>query len=92
MTKTLLAVDDSVTMRKVLEIPFSGEDFSVITADSSQAALHKTSEPVHVARAANANLALAQRKGPDSDTFELERDRTGRHGSIMKYNLSRQPA
>ena len=35
---------------------------------------------------------LAQRKGPAGDTFELERDRTGRHGSIMKYNLSRQPA
>jgi aryl-alcohol dehydrogenase-like predicted oxidoreductase len=35
---------------------------------------------------------LAQRRGPDGDTFELERDRTGRHGSIMKYNLSRQPA
>jgi aryl-alcohol dehydrogenase-like predicted oxidoreductase len=35
---------------------------------------------------------LAQRRGPEGDTFELERDRTGRHGSIMKYNLSRQPA
>jgi aryl-alcohol dehydrogenase-like predicted oxidoreductase len=35
---------------------------------------------------------LAQRNGPDGDTFELERDRTGRHGNIMKYNLSRQPA
>jgi len=35
---------------------------------------------------------LAQRNGPDGDTFELERDRTGRHGTIMKYNLSRQPA
>jgi aryl-alcohol dehydrogenase-like predicted oxidoreductase len=35
---------------------------------------------------------LARRKGPDGDTFELERDRTGRHGNIMKYNLSRQPA
>lgn len=39
MTKTLLAVDDSVTMRKVLEITFSGEDFTVVTVDSSQAAL-----------------------------------------------------
>jgi len=39
--KTLLAVDDSATMRKVLEITFSGEDFTVITADSSQAALAK---------------------------------------------------
>ena len=37
--KTLLAVDDSATMRKVLEITFSGEDFTVLTADSSQAAL-----------------------------------------------------
>jgi CheY-like chemotaxis protein len=42
--KTLLAVDDSATMRKVLEITFSGEDFNVITADSSQAALGKLGE------------------------------------------------
>jgi DNA-binding response OmpR family regulator len=39
--KTLLAVDDSATMRKVLEITFSGEDFTVVTAESSQAALGK---------------------------------------------------
>jgi aryl-alcohol dehydrogenase-like predicted oxidoreductase len=32
---------------------------------------------------------LAQRQGPEGDTFELERDRQGRHGRIMKYNLSR---
>jgi aryl-alcohol dehydrogenase-like predicted oxidoreductase len=35
---------------------------------------------------------LARRQGPKGDTFDLERDRTGRHGSIMKYNLSRQVA
>jgi aryl-alcohol dehydrogenase-like predicted oxidoreductase len=35
---------------------------------------------------------LQGRKGPRGDTFELERDRSGRHGSIMKYNLSRQVA
>ena len=44
MAKTLLAVDDSVTMRKVLEITFSGEDFRVLTAESSQAALGKLPE------------------------------------------------
>jgi CheY-like chemotaxis protein len=44
VAKTLLAVDDSVTMRKVLEITFSGEDFRVVTADSSQSALAKLSE------------------------------------------------
>jgi CheY-like chemotaxis protein len=42
--KTLLAVDDSATMRKVLEITFSGDDFRVITASSAQAALAKMSE------------------------------------------------
>jgi len=38
------------------------------------------------------NAVLSQRKGPLGDTFTLERDRTGRHGSIMKYNLSREVA
>jgi CheY-like chemotaxis protein len=42
--KTLLAVDDSATMRKVLEITFSGEDYRIVTADSAQAALGKLSE------------------------------------------------
>ncbi len=27
--------------------------------------------------------------GPPGDTFALERDRTGRHGAIMKYNLNK---
>lgn len=44
MAKTLLAVDDSVTMRKVLEITFSGEDFRVITAENAQGALGSLGE------------------------------------------------
>ncbi len=32
---------------------------------------------------------LAKRTGPVGDTFELERDREGRHGRIMKYNLNK---
>ncbi len=32
---------------------------------------------------------LARRQGPAGDTFALERDRTGRHGAIMKYNLNK---
>ena len=49
MPKTLLAVDDSATMRKVLEITFGGEDFRVITADGGQKALAQMSEePVAV--------------------------------------------
>lgn len=30
----------------------------------------------------------AQGKVPEGDTYTLERDRNGRHGSIMKYNLN----
>lgn len=41
MTTTLLAVDDSKTMRRVLEITFAGEDYRVVVADSSQDALAK---------------------------------------------------
>lgn len=35
------------------------------------------------------NAVLARRQGPAGDTFTLERDRNGRHGSIMKYNLNK---
>lgn len=34
------------------------------------------------------DAVLAKSAGPDGDTYTLERDRTGRHGRIMKYNLS----
>jgi aryl-alcohol dehydrogenase-like predicted oxidoreductase len=30
---------------------------------------------------------LAERQGPSGEVYALERDRHGRHGSIMKYNL-----
>ncbi|HEX3771202.1 MAG TPA: response regulator [Polyangiaceae bacterium] len=47
MPKTLLAVDDSATMRKVLEITFGGEDFRVVTADGASAAVSRLSdEPI----------------------------------------------
>jgi aryl-alcohol dehydrogenase-like predicted oxidoreductase len=32
---------------------------------------------------------LAAHPGPEGDTYTLERDRTGRHGRIMKYNLNK---
>jgi aryl-alcohol dehydrogenase-like predicted oxidoreductase len=33
---------------------------------------------------------LAERQGPAGDTYTLERDKDGRHGRIMKYNLNRE--
>ncbi len=31
---------------------------------------------------------LSKRKGPNGPFYELERDKTGKHGAIMKYNLN----
>jgi aryl-alcohol dehydrogenase-like predicted oxidoreductase len=36
------------------------------------------------------NAALAEAKDLPGDVYALERDRTGRHGAIMKYNLNRE--
>jgi aryl-alcohol dehydrogenase-like predicted oxidoreductase len=33
-----------------------------------------------------------RRSGPKGEVYGLERDRAGRHGSIMKYNLNTEPA
>jgi CheY-like chemotaxis protein len=41
VTATLLAVDDSKTMRKVLEITFAGEDYRMVLADSPADAMTK---------------------------------------------------
>jgi aryl-alcohol dehydrogenase-like predicted oxidoreductase len=37
---------------------------------------------------AEIDAVLAERQGPEGDIYALERDRTGRHGSIMKYELN----
>lgn len=41
MTTTLLGVDDSKTMRKVLEITFAGEDFRTVLAENADDAMSK---------------------------------------------------
>ncbi len=46
---TLLAVDDSLTMRKVLEITFAGEPFETVLASNAQEALdrlHESQAPI----------------------------------------------
>jgi aryl-alcohol dehydrogenase-like predicted oxidoreductase len=35
------------------------------------------------------DAVLAQRSGPTGDAYTLERDKEGRHGRIMKYNLNK---
>ncbi|MET0386298.1 MAG: response regulator [Polyangiales bacterium] len=44
MAVNILVADDSVTMRRILELTFQGEDARVITVDSGDSALRKASE------------------------------------------------
>jgi CheY-like chemotaxis protein len=57
VTTTLLAVDDSVTMRKVLEITFAGEDYRLLSAESADLALKRASSERPAVVLVDANLA-----------------------------------
>ncbi len=37
---------------------------------------------------AEIDAVIAQSPGLEGDVYSLERDRTGRHGAIMHYNLN----
>jgi aryl-alcohol dehydrogenase-like predicted oxidoreductase len=54
-----------------------------LSANAAVAAIRLTA-----ADQAEIGAITARRLGPGGDVYELERDRGGRHGSIMKYNLS----
>ena len=79
----------SVASRAILDRPMVA---AVIVGARSRA--HLTRNVVLSALAltpsdhAEIDAVLAERQGPAGDTFELERDRAGRHGAIMKYNLN----
>ncbi len=82
----------TVASRYVLDRP--GVAAVIVGARSADhAAANAAIGALRLTRADNAELAavLARRTGPRGDTYALERDRTGRHGSIMKYNLNTAP-
>ena len=67
MTTTLLAVDDSVTMRKVLEITFAGENFKTLLASSAEEALA-------IARREKPAIALLDHTLDGGTGYDLARD------------------
>ncbi len=84
MPKTLLAVDDSATMRKVLEITFASDDFRVLAVEGASSALGRMSEDPAVAVV---DTALG---GDDGYALAKEmRSRNGRLAVVMlasRYN------
>ncbi len=81
MTTTLLAVDDSVSMRKVFEITFAGEDFRVISADGADAALAK-------AKSDKPQIALVDLSLPGTDGYALCRSLKSEVPGILVVLLS----
>jgi len=59
LTTTLLAIDDSKTMRKVLEITFSGDTYKVLLAENAQQALEKLRSEKPTLALIDANLGAA---------------------------------
>jgi aryl-alcohol dehydrogenase-like predicted oxidoreductase len=80
----------SVASRAMLDRPavaaviVGARSHAHIAANARLAAL-----PLTDADRAEIAAVLVKRKGPEGDTFSLERDRHGRHGAIMKYNLNK---
>ena len=65
-----------VGARYARHLPKTLEIFDVVLDDRDRAALDRI---------------LQQADGPHGEVFALERDRNGRHGRIMKYNLNARP-
>jgi CheY-like chemotaxis protein len=61
---TILAVDDSATMRKCLEITFSGTEFELVTVESAESALEKV-------KTLSPSLVIADVSLPPHDGYEL---------------------
>jgi CheY-like chemotaxis protein len=81
VTNTLLAVDDSVTMRKVLEITFAGEDYRLLSADSADAALKRASSE-------RPAVVLLDAALPDQDGYAVCKALKGENPSLGVVLLS----
>lgn len=82
----------TVASRYVLDRP--GVAAVIVGArNAAHAAANAAIGEVRLTATDDAELAavLSRRQGPLGDTYGLERDRTGRHGAIMKYNLNTIP-
>ena len=81
MTTTLLAVDDSKTMRKVMEITFAGEGFkTVVAADAADA--------VAKAQAEHPQIALIDAALEGTNGYDLCRQIKGASPSTVVVLLS----
>jgi aryl-alcohol dehydrogenase-like predicted oxidoreductase len=83
----------SVASRALLDRP---QVAAVIVGATNTAHLRSHTQVASLRLDADDLAAIAavtdRRRGPEGDVYLLERDRTGRHGQIMKYELNAVPA
>jgi aryl-alcohol dehydrogenase-like predicted oxidoreductase len=78
-----------VATRWVLDQPQVAASIVGFTSACHLAAAQRTSTlELDADDAATLAPVLAQRRGPPGDCYDIERDKTGRHGSVMRYNLN----
>ena len=79
----------SVATRAILDRPAVGAAI-VGATNASHLGSHTGIGTLRLEEADRAAIATVtdRREGPQGDVFTLERDRTGRHGQIMKYELN----
>jgi aryl-alcohol dehydrogenase-like predicted oxidoreductase len=78
----------NVASRYVLDLPLvAGVIVGASHAEHLGDTLRVGEISLTAADRAEIDAVLAQRKGPFGEVYALERDRSGRHGSIMKYHL-----
>src|SRR5262245_1938116 len=73
MPRTVLVADDSSTMRRVVEITFSGEDFRVVATSNAEEAIQR-------AREVRPDVVLADATMPGMTGYDLCRAVRGDQG------------
>ena len=83
----VLAVPDVPGIDRPPFVPPEGYEHTVLLLHGEIAGML----PAHAAPADRAAIEklVSECPGPQGDTYALERDRSGRHGRIMKYNLNK---
>jgi hypothetical protein len=82
----------SVASRAVLERPGRGGCDRGRAQPEPLAPQSGDSRPVNLSQDdfARINAVLARANPVPGDVYALERDRSGKHGSVMKYNLNKE--
>jgi aryl-alcohol dehydrogenase-like predicted oxidoreductase len=82
----------SIASRAILDRPqVAAAIVGATNATHLDANTRMASLPLDAADRAAIAAVTDRRKGPEGDVYTLERDRNGRHGQIMKYELNAAP-